>query len=64
MTTTGRQNRSRAESQRGEGEVRGDTRFTPTPSLRRDPLKTYSTTASDRPALCRKGRNCLAFCAS
>lgn len=33
-------------------------------SLRREPLKTYSTTASDRPALCRKGRNCLAFCVS
>lgn len=33
-------------------------------SLRREPLKTYSTTASERPALCRKGRNCLAFCVS
>lgn len=33
-------------------------------SLRREPLKTYSTTASDRPALCRKGKNCLAFCVS
>lgn len=30
-------------------------------SFRRDPLKTYSTTASERPARCRKGRNCFAF---
>lgn len=30
-------------------------------SLSREPLKTYSTTASERPARCRKGRNCLAF---
>lgn len=33
-------------------------------NLRRDPLKTYSTTASERPARCKNGRNCLAFCVS
>lgn len=30
-------------------------------SLRREPLNTYSTTASERPARCRNGRNCFAF---
>ena len=30
-------------------------------SLRREPLNTYSTTASERPARWRKGRNCFAF---
>lgn len=30
-------------------------------SFRREPLKTYSTTASERPARCKKGRNCFAF---
>lgn len=33
-------------------------------SFRREPLNTYSTTASERPARCRKGRNCFAFCVS